>query len=233
VVGDGQGLGDIVDPPAAPSPTCSPRLKETTVPTATTTTRRGSWHGAYEVLTAVSMTVGRGPAARAVAEAAQISPQDRVVDVGCGPGTATRLAARGGAAATGIDPSPAMLRLARWISTARRVHGIDWHEGRAEALPVPDATATLGWALSTVHHWDNPAAGLSELYRILAPGGRVLLAERLVRPGARGHAAHGLTCSQADALASLLAAAGFIDLHTDTRQAGRRTLIILRARRPG
>ena len=71
---------------------------------------------AYQIVTALSMTVGRGPLARAVADAAQLTPADRVIDIGCGPGTAVRHAARRGAAATGIDPDPAMLRLARWIT---------------------------------------------------------------------------------------------------------------------
>ena len=85
---------------------------------------------------------------------------------------------------------------------------------------------TIAWAISTVHHWDDPTAGLGEIRRVLAPAGRVLLAERLVQPGAHGHAAHGLTRDQADRLATELAA-GFTDIHTDTRRAGRRTFLIL------
>ena len=72
----------------------------------------------YAAITAVSMTVGRGRAARLVATLAGISPDDRVMDIGCGPGAAVREAARRGAAATGIDPDPYMLVLARLISAA-------------------------------------------------------------------------------------------------------------------
>jgi cyclopropane fatty-acyl-phospholipid synthase-like methyltransferase len=68
---------------------------------------------ARQVITAMSMTTGRGPLVRAVAGAAELTPADRVVDIGCGPGTAARYAARRAAAATGIDPDLAMLRLAR------------------------------------------------------------------------------------------------------------------------
>jgi ubiquinone/menaquinone biosynthesis C-methylase UbiE len=120
-----------------------------------------------------------------------------------------------------------MLRFARWISAARRVDGLEWRVGGAESLPLPDASVTAVWAISTFHHWDDPAAGLGEIRRVLAPGGRMILAERLVPPGAHGHAAHGITRDQADRLATELAAAGCADIHTDTRRAGRRTFLIL------
>jgi ubiquinone/menaquinone biosynthesis C-methylase UbiE len=173
------------------------------------------------------MTVGRGNRARAVAEAANIATGDRVLDIGCGPGAAARLAARQGAAVTGVDPSAVMLRFARLISAARRAHDLDWRVGRAEALPVEDGSISVVWAISTFHHWDDPAAGLGEIRRVLTPGGRVVLAERLVAPGAHGHASHGLTADQAEALAADLVAAGFTDIHRDTCRAGRRTLVVV------
>jgi ubiquinone/menaquinone biosynthesis C-methylase UbiE len=173
------------------------------------------------------MTVGRGKRARAVADLAKIVGGDRVLDIGCGPGAAARLAARRGAAVIGVDPSTVMLRFARWISAVKRARGIDWRVGRPEALPVEDGSVTVVWAISTFHHWDDPAGGLGEIRRVLTPGGRVVLAERLVAPGARGHAAHGLTGDQAEALAAGLAAAGFTEVHDVTRRAGRRTLVVV------
>lgn len=90
---------------------------------------------AYELLTALSMTVGRGPAARTTADLAELTPHDRVVDIGCGPGTAVRVAARRCAGATGVDPTPLMLRLGRWLTTIRRVPNATLVAGSAEALP--------------------------------------------------------------------------------------------------
>lgn len=182
---------------------------------------------AWEILTAVSMTVGRGPAARTVAGLAGLTANDRVVDVGCGPGTAVREAARRGATATGVDPSPVMLRLARWITAVRTVSSVTWVQATAESLPLVDGDATVLWALSSVHHWGDRAPGLAEARRVLARGGRILLAERLVQPGAHGHAAHGLTRDQADQLALDLQGAGFGDVQCDTIAAGRRTLVIV------
>ena len=134
---------------------------------------------------------------------------------------------------TGVDPAPEMLRLGQWITAARRIINVTFREGRAEALPLPDASVTVAWALSSVHHWPDRAAGLAEAARVLAPGGRILLAERLVKPGARGHAAHGLSRDEASRLAADLAAAGFTGASCDTRKAGRRrTLLIVRGTLP-
>lgn len=187
---------------------------------------------AYEVLTAMSMALGRGPAARTMAELAQLTPGDRLVDIGCGPGTAARAAARRCARVTGVDPAPAMLRLGRWLTPARRVPNVTFVSGTAEALPLPGSSVTVAWALSSVHHWSDRAVGLAEASRVLAPGGRLWFAERLARPAARGHAAHGLTRGQADQLAQDLEAAGFVGVHTQLQVAGRRTLVIVQASRP-
>jgi ubiquinone/menaquinone biosynthesis C-methylase UbiE len=183
---------------------------------------------AWHVITAVSMTAGRGPLVRAAAGAAELTPADQVVDIGCGPGTAVRYAARRAAAATGIDPDPAMLRLARWSTALRPSPNVSWLEGQAEKLPLPDGQATVTWAISSAHHWEDRGAGIGEARRVLAPGGRLVIAERLARPAARGHAAHGLTCGQADDLAVQLTAAGFRQVRSYTVKAGHRTLIIIR-----
>ncbi len=121
-----------------------------------------------------------------------------------------------------------MLRLARWISVIRRSRNVSWLEGQAEKLPLPDSQATVAWAISSVHHWDNRAAGLREVRRVLGPAGRLVLAERLTRPGARGHAAHGLTNDQAQDLARQMTAAGFHQVQLQARKAGHRNLVIIR-----
>jgi ubiquinone/menaquinone biosynthesis C-methylase UbiE len=205
-------------------------MSATDTPATPAHTHRGGT--AYELLTAVSMTLGRGPAARAIADLAALNTEDRVVDVGCGPGTAVRLAARRTAGATGVDPAPVMLRLGRRITALRRARNVAFVQAGAEALPLPDASATVLWALSSVHHWNDLPAGLSEAHRVLAPQGRILIAERLAPPGARGHAAHGLTREQADQLTRDLRRAGFNDVHCDSATTRRRTLLVVQGTRP-
>ena len=61
---------------------------------------------------------------------------------------------------TGVDPAPVMLDVARRLT---REATSPTCEGAAEAIPLPDAAATVVWALATVHHWPAARAG--------APGG--------------------------------------------------------------
>jgi ubiquinone/menaquinone biosynthesis C-methylase UbiE len=177
------------------------------------------------------MLVGRGPVSRLVTGLAEVGPSDRVLDVGCGPGGAAREAARRGAAVTGVDPAPPMLRLGRYLSRGRSGRDIVFVQGTAEALPVPDRAVTVAWAISSAHHWADVPAGLGELYRVLAPGGRLIIAERLTRPGARGLAAHGFTPAQAAETAAAAQAAGFAGAGHETHRAGRRLLAVVRAHR--
>ena len=157
----------------------------------------------------IFLLVGRRRARR-VNELAGVGADDHVVDIGCGPGNAARLAARHGARVTGIDPSPAMLRVARVVNHANA--GIVWAEGSAEAIPVPDGAATLVWSLATVHHWRNVTQGLSEVLRVLTPGGRLLVVERQSPPDATGVAGHGWTAQQAESFAAQCRRAGLLDV---------------------
>jgi ubiquinone/menaquinone biosynthesis C-methylase UbiE len=186
---------------------------------------------AYQVITALWMIAGHGPRVRAVTDAAELTAADRVVDIGCGPGSAVRVAARRAATATGIDPDPAMLRFAHWSTAIPRPPNISWLQGRAEKLPLPDGQATVVWAISSAHHWDDRTAGISEARRVRAPGGRLVLAERLTKPAARGHAAHGLTRDQAEELARQLTAAGFGQVRLHIGKAGLQTVIIIRGQK--
>src|SRR5262249_58342760 len=122
-------------------------------------------------------------------------------------------------------------RAGRFLSRGRAGRRIVFVRGTAEALPVSDRAVTVAWAISWAHHWADVPAGLRELHRTLEPGGRVIIAERLVRSGARGLAAHGFTQAQAAETAAAARAAGFAGAGHDTHRAGRRMLAVVRARR--
>ncbi|MGP8205110.1 MAG: class I SAM-dependent methyltransferase [Acidimicrobiales bacterium] len=173
------------------------------------------------------MTLGRGSSAGTVADLARTGPSDRVVDVGCGSGTAARLASRRGSTATGIDPSPWKLRTARAISSVRRTPRVTFLAGSAESLPLPDASATVVWSMSSVHHWGDRVRGLAEARRVLAPGGRLLLAERRVKQGARGLGAHGLTAEQEAQLLLEVEEAGFQNVKVESHGSGGKAFVVV------
>jgi SAM-dependent methyltransferase len=150
-------------------------------------------------------------------------PTDRVLDIGCGPGAAVRRAAALGAEATGIDPSPAMVRVAQRRS--RGVAGVRFVVGDAAHLPLDDDTVTLAWTVASLHHWPDREAGLAEIHRVLVPRGRLLIGERRVR-----RKGHGLAPAQVEELASMLRELGYSDVTVQSRRLLMTTMIVLEAR---
>ena len=94
-----------------------------------------------------------------------------VLDAGCGTVRVSAPLAERGAKVWGVDPSPAMLDVAR----ERVPRGVGLKEGRAEALPFRDGWFDGAVCWLTVHLWDRPR-GFAELARVVAPGGRVVIA---------------------------------------------------------
>lgn len=103
-----------------------------------------------------------------------LQPGMKVLDVACGTGLVAVEAAKilGGAEdITCLDPSEGMLDVARTKLAARFI------VGRAEQMPLPDASfdfLTMGFAL---RHVSSLEAAFKEYHRVLRPGGRVLILE--------------------------------------------------------
>jgi SAM-dependent methyltransferase len=193
--------------------------------------RRDEFEGVLGLLGGLTMAFGRGRSVGFVADLARVGPGDRVVDVGCGPGRFLREVAERGGEAVGVDPSGQMRRLAAWRTPASLRAAVTVVDGTAERLPLGGRTATVAWAVASFHHWTDPDAGLAEVYRVLQPGGRLLIAERLARPGG-WFKRHALTWEQAERLAAQVERAGFTDVTAGRDTLGRRQLALVRGRRP-
>lgn len=162
--------------------------------------------------------------ARVVVEQARLQPTDRVLEVGCGAGGAVDLAAQalGADRVAAVDPSPAFVDM-----VSRRVPGADIRVAGAEDVPFDDQRFTVIFSVASMHHWDDRSAGLATLAAKLAPGGRMLIAERLLKkPG------HGITPEQLAEVEAELTGLGQIGVHTVERKAGPRQLAIIRSTRP-
>jgi SAM-dependent methyltransferase len=92
----------------------------------------------------------------------------RILDVGCGTGANLQMLANYGVA-EGVDISPEALEFCR----ARGLSKVKL--GPAEALPFEDASFDLVTGLDVVEHLDDDVVGLSEMRRVLRPGGRAVL----------------------------------------------------------
>src|SRR5690606_23294117 len=95
-----------------------------------------------------------------------------------------------------------------------------------------DGSASVVWALATVHHWHDIDRAVDEVARVLRPGGRFLAVERLADPHASGHAGHGWAPHQADAFAAACEAHGFVDVSVSRHDLRHRPCLAVLARRP-
>ena len=114
------------------------------------------------------------PAAHVVVERAAPTEGEHVVDVGCGTGNATLLAAARGARVTGIDPAPRLLEVARERAAAE---GLDatFTEGDAASMPLPDADADVVLSVFGVVFAPDASAAAAEMARVTAPDGRIVI----------------------------------------------------------
>jgi len=116
------------------------------------------------------------PVAAHLVKFAGIVSGETVLDVATGTGVVAITAARTGARVTGLDLTPPLLDQARQNARIARVEEVVWTEGDAEALPYPDASFDV--VVSQFGHMfaPRPEAAVSEMRRVLKPGGRVAFA---------------------------------------------------------
>jgi SAM-dependent methyltransferase len=103
-----------------------------------------------------------------------------VLDVGCGAGIDTLIAARRvgpRGRALGLDMTPAMLERARHHAATAGLDNVELHQGLMEALPLADASIDVVVSNGTLNLSTRKARALAEMHRVLRPGGRLALAD--------------------------------------------------------
>jgi len=114
---------------------------------------------------------------------AEISPGERVVDVGCGAGIDSLIAAHmtgPEGQVLGIDMTPSMLEKARRSREEAGLSNVEFREGHGESLPIPDGWADVVISNGVLNLMPNKFLALREMARVLGPYGRLQIADILV-----------------------------------------------------
>jgi ubiquinone/menaquinone biosynthesis C-methylase UbiE len=130
-----------------------------------------------------SATYESGPGASRLQElqtaalaALGLNRDDVLLDLGCGTGAAVRQAAPAVRRAVGFDLSPEMIAQARTLATG--VADVEFREGDVSGpLPFSDGEFTAIVCTTAFHHFPKPLDTIAEMSRVLAPGGRVVIAD--------------------------------------------------------
>ena len=124
-----------------------------------------------------------------LAERAGMSTADRVLDVGFGFADQDLRWARhpGVRAITGLNITASQVAVARArVAEAGLADRIDLREGSATDMPLPDAAFDVVTALECAFHFDTRERFFAEAFRVLRPGGRLVVADILPMPAAKG-----------------------------------------------
>jgi SAM-dependent methyltransferase len=109
---------------------------------------------------------------------------ERVVDVGSGAGIDSFIAARmvgPDGRVVGVDMTPSMLEKARAAAAEARLAHVEFRQGFGEALPVPDGSADVVISNGVLNLMPDKRAALGQMFRVLAPGGRLQIGDILVQ----------------------------------------------------
>jgi ubiquinone/menaquinone biosynthesis C-methylase UbiE len=115
-----------------------------------------------------------------------LAGNDRVLDSGCGPGLVSCYLAGFVSHVTGIDLTPAMIREAKERAVLQGISNAEFTLGDMEHLPFPDRTFDASISRFAFHHLQRPQQALLEMFRVVRPGGKVVVMDAVPAAAKRG-----------------------------------------------
>jgi arsenite methyltransferase len=113
-----------------------------------------------------------------------LTPGEHVVDVGCGAGIDSLIAAKmvgPSGRVIGVDMTPEMIEKARAGARQAKAANVEFRQGLAESLPVEDQWADVVISNGVMNLFPDKLAGLQEIARVMKPGGRLQIGDILVQ----------------------------------------------------
>lgn len=115
-----------------------------------------------------------------IVEAAGDAGRGRILDLACGPGIVTAALAERAAAVVAFDATPEMLKKARERCEKAGLTQVEFQQGDAENLTFADASFDGVVTRLAIHHFVNPGRVIGEMFRVLKPGGTMVIADVIV-----------------------------------------------------
>ena len=140
----------------------------------------------------------------------KLYPNDILLDIGCGIGTAAKIASKicPQGKVYGIDPTQTMINIA--LKDLLQPSNIEFIIGSAENIPLTDKSVTKVIAINSIHHWNDYNKGLLEVKRVLKSQGEFFISSDIVNNKDCGHGIGPLQTNKS--LMKELKSRGFIDI---------------------
>ncbi|MBS1827434.1 MAG: metalloregulator ArsR/SmtB family transcription factor [Acidobacteria bacterium] len=117
---------------------------------------------------------------KGIAEALlKLMPPMVVADLGAGEATLSQLLAQRAEKVIAVDNSEQMVAFGRDLASRHALANLEYRVGDLEQLPVEDATVDLAIFSQSLHHASHPPKAVEEAWRILKPGGRIVVLDLL------------------------------------------------------
>ena len=154
---------------------------------------------------------------KGVAEALlRLMPPMVIADLGTGEGAFALLLAQRAKKVIAVDTSAKMIEVGRDQALRHGVENVDFRLGDIEEIPIADAEVDLAFFSQSLHHALHPNRAVEEAFRILTPGGRIVLldlAKHRFEEARELYADEWLGFSEVE-LEAMLEKAGFTEVQT-------------------